>query len=65
MFELLGEVIYWTCTLVALLPLAWILLYLNESGFRPEFFVLCGIMTGLSLVIWLFGRANLYLFAGR
>ena len=64
MFERLGKVIYWAaCAVSGLLAVLGILLLL--FGNAPNQWFFSAILLGGALLVWLSGRAVLYIFANR
>jgi hypothetical protein len=64
MAERLGNVIYWTCTVAAVL---WtgLALYAPSTQQRPEWGVGVGIAAVIAVPLWLIGRAVRYVLTGR
>ena len=60
----LANVIYWTCTVIAVLWAA-VAIYATFMQTRPEWGMGAAIAAVISMPMWLFGRAFRYIVTGK
>jgi hypothetical protein len=62
----IGNVLYWLgCIIAGLIALAGVYVYIMEGHGRSDGLVVTAGFFVAAFVVWLFGRAALYIFAAR